>query len=99
MSEPQTTNEKMYESNNITNLLEMNRAENTAEFNENYKNILKPYMNWMGHDLNYRMDIFLRRRIQKLCRGTVRNLCTYMYFQIYTFIVQYAIVELDSILN
>ena len=57
----------MYESNNIqTNLLEMNRAENTAEFNENYKNILKPYMNWMGHDLNYRMDIFLRRRIQKL---------------------------------
>ena len=69
----------MYESNNITNLLEMNRAENTAEFNENYKNILKPYMNWMGHDLNYRMDIFLRRRIQKLCRGTVRNLCTYVY--------------------
>ena len=69
----------MYESNNITNLLEMNRAENTAEFNENYKNILKPYMNWMGHDLNYRMDIFLRRRIQKLCRGTVRNLCTYIY--------------------
>ena len=47
----------MYESNNITNLLEMNRAENTAEFNENYKNILKPYMNWMGHDLNYRIDI------------------------------------------
>ena len=69
----------MYESNNITNLLEMNRAENTAKFNENYKNILKPYMNWMGHDLNYRMDIFLRRRIQKLCRGTVRNLCTYIY--------------------
>ena len=69
----------MYKSNNITNLLEMNRAENTAEFNENYKNILKPYMNWMGHDLNYRMDIFLRRRIQKLCRGTVRNLCTYIY--------------------
>ena len=75
----------------------MNRAENTAEFNENYQNILKPYMNWMGHDLNYRMDIFLRRRIQKLCRGTVRNLCTYIY--IFTFIVQYAIVELDSILN
>ena len=34
-------------------------------------NFMPQGMVWHGHDLMFRLDGLLRRRIQKLCRGTV----------------------------
>ena len=44
-----------------------------------YENLLPKGATWLDNDINVRMNLFLRRRMQKLCKGTVRFLCNSLY--------------------
>jgi hypothetical protein len=60
----------------LTEELEANRHEMTSTMNLRYDNLLKEGAHWQSNDLVIRMSFFFRRRIQKLCKNTVR---IYMY--------------------
>jgi hypothetical protein len=65
-----------YLSTSLTEELEANRHEMTSTMNLRYDNLLKEGAHWQSNDLVIRMSFFFRRRIQKLCKNTVR---IYMY--------------------
>lgn len=45
--------------------------ERSVHINSIFDNILQPGSLWDGNDLTNRMTFFLRKRVQKLCTGTV----------------------------
>ena len=60
-------------------------------YSTEYRNILPSGTNWSYGDTSSRLDFFLRRKIQNLCKGAVsfRNINTfYTFSQYYICIVQ-----------
>ena len=54
-----------------TEIAIQNREFRTSLFSTNYKNLLRTNGTWLENDLMPRMNFFLRRKSQNICKGNV----------------------------
>ncbi len=67
------TNETPFKITEKASRIMADRHERTMKANMNYGNLMKGHV-WSNNDLAIRMEHFLRRRSQQLCRGTVSKI-------------------------